>query len=324
KAAPFFDKLIFEKVCSFIPTLQLLHFPISICAIQSKVFGNRKQTKQALGGRVRILLSGAAPLPRHVEDFLRVISCSTLSQGYGLTESCGGSFTSIGDIYPMVGTVGVPMTTIEARLESVPEMGYDALASVPRGEICLRGNTLFSGYHKREDLTREVLVDGWFHTGDIGELQPNGAMKIIDRKKNIFKLSQGEYVAVENLENTYSRCPLVASIWVYGNSFESFLVAVVVPDKQAIEEWAKQHNVEGDYKALCEDKNARNYVLDELNSTGKKHQLKGFELLKGVHLEPVPFGMERDLVTPTFKLKRPQLLKYYKECIDQLYSEAKE
>lgn len=83
----------------------------------------------------------------------------------GLTESCGGCFTSIANVYSMVGTVGVPMTTIEARLESVPEMGYDAFAPVPRGEICLRGNTLFSGYHKREDLTNSVLVDGWFHTG---------------------------------------------------------------------------------------------------------------------------------------------------------------
>ncbi|KAJ6985444.1 long chain acyl-CoA synthetase 2 isoform X1 [Populus alba x Populus x berolinensis] len=135
KAAPLLDRLVFDK------------------------------TKQALGGRVRILLSGAAPLPKHVEEFLRVTSCSTLSQGYGLTESCGGCFTSIGNVYPMVGTVGVPMTTIESRLESVPEMGYDALSSVPRGEICLRGSTLFSGYHKREDLTNEVVVDGWFHTG---------------------------------------------------------------------------------------------------------------------------------------------------------------
>lgn len=83
----------------------------------------------------------------------------------GLTESCAGCFTAIGDVYSMTGTVGVPMTTIEARLESVPEMGYDALSNVPRGEICLRGNTLFSGYHKREDLTKEVMVDGWFHTG---------------------------------------------------------------------------------------------------------------------------------------------------------------
>lgn len=83
----------------------------------------------------------------------------------GLTESCGGCLSSIANIYSMMGTVGVPMTTIEARLESVPELGYDATADVPRGEICLRGNTLFSGYHKRQDLTEDVLVDGWFHTG---------------------------------------------------------------------------------------------------------------------------------------------------------------
>lgn len=83
----------------------------------------------------------------------------------GLTESCGGSFTSIANVFSMMGTVGVPITTIEARLESVPEMGYDALSSVPRGEICLRGRSMFSGYHKRDDLTQQVLVDGWFHTG---------------------------------------------------------------------------------------------------------------------------------------------------------------
>ncbi|WVZ11357.1 hypothetical protein V8G54_015887 [Vigna mungo] len=293
KAAPLFDRLVFDK------------------------------TKQALGGRVRILLSGAAPLPRHVEEFMRVTSGSTLSQGYGLTESCAGCFTAIGDVYSMTGTVGVPMTTIEARLQSVPEMEYDALSNVARGEICLRGNTLFSGYHKREDLTKEVMVDGWFHTGDIGEWQPNGAMKIIDRKKNIFKLSQGEYIAVENIENKYLQCPLIASIWVYGNSFESFLVAVVVPERKAIEDWAVMHNVSDDFKSLCDNLKARKYILDELNSTGQKLQLRGFELLKSIHLDPNPFDVERDLITPTFKLKRPQLLKYYKDHIDQLYREAK-
>lgn len=83
----------------------------------------------------------------------------------GLTESCGGCFNSIANAYSMIGTVGIPNTSIEARLESVPEMEYDALSSTPRGELCLRGNTLFSGYHKRQDLTQEVVVDGWFHTG---------------------------------------------------------------------------------------------------------------------------------------------------------------
>ncbi|WCJ33829.1 long-chain acyl-CoA synthetase 2 [Euphorbia peplus] len=294
QASPLLDKLVFEK------------------------------TKQALGGRVRILLSGAAPLPLHVEEFLRVTSGSTLSQGYGLTESCGGCLTSIGDVYPMIGTVGVPMTTIEVRLESVPEMGYDALSAIPRGEICIRGNTLFSGYHKRDDLTKEVIVDGWFHTGDIGELQPNGSMKIIDRKKNIFKLSQGEYVAVESLENSYSGCPLITSIWIYGNSFESFLVAVVVPERQAIENWAANNNVTGDFESLCQNLKAKKYILDELNSTGQKNKLRGFEMLKAVHLEPRLFDMEREMVTPTMKLKRPQLLKYYKDHVDQLYREAKE
>lgn len=293
KAAPFFDRLVFDK------------------------------TKQALGGRVRILLSGAAPLPIHVEECLRVTIGSTLSQGYGLTESCAGCFTAIGDVFSMMGTVGIPMTTIEARLESVPEMGYDALSSEPRGEICLRGNSLFSGYHKRQDLTQEVIVDGWFHTGDIGEWQPNGAMKIIDRKKNIFKLSQGEYIAVENIESKYLQCPLISSIWVYGNSFESFLVAVVVPERKALEDWAVEHNFTGDFQSVCENLKARQYILDELKSTGQKLQLRGFEQLKAIYLEPSPFDIERDLVTPTFKLKRPQLLKYYKDQIDELYKEAK-
>ncbi|KAL0365461.1 UNVERIFIED_CONTAM: Long chain acyl-CoA synthetase 2 [Sesamum angustifolium] len=285
EASPFLDKLVFDKI------------------------------RQGFGGRVRLMLSGAAPLPKHIEEFLRVTCCCVLSQGYGLTESCSGCFTSIANVFPMMGTVGVPMTTIEARLESVPEMGYDALSSVPRGEICLRGSTLFSGYHKRPDLTAEVVVDGWFHTGDVGEWQPNGALKLIDRKKNIFKLSQGEYVAVESIESVYSRCPLITSIWVYGNSFESFLVAVVVPEKKALEEWAANNQEKGDFQSLCSNIKARKYILDELNGTAKH--------IIGVHLEPVPFGIDRDLVTPTFKLKRPQLLTYYKECIDQLYSEAK-
>ncbi|MQL69969.1 hypothetical protein Taro_002258 [Colocasia esculenta] len=293
EASPLFDKLIFNKI------------------------------KQVFGGRVRILISGAAPLPSNVEEFLRVASCSIVIQGYGLTESCAGCFTSIANVFSMMGTVGVPMSTIEARLESVPEMGYDALSAVPRGEICLRGKSLFSGYHKRPDLTDDVLKDGWFHTGDIGEWQPNGAMKIIDRKKNIFKLSQGEYIAVEYIESAYSRCPLITSIWVYGNSFESFLVGVVVPERKPVEDWAAANDVAGNFESLCKNPKARAYILEELNKTARVGQLKGFEMLKAVHLEPIPFNMERHLITPTFKLKRPQLLSYYKDSIDELYREVK-
>ncbi|CAL5425486.1 unnamed protein product [Camellia sinensis] len=155
-AAPLCDKIVFNKV------------------------------KHGLGGNVRLILSGAAPLATHVEAFLRVVACCHVLQGYGLTESCVGTFVSLPNELGMLGTVGPPVPNVDVCLESIPEMGYDALSSTPRGEICIRGDTLFSGYYKREDLTKEVLIDGWLHTGDVGEWQPNGSMKIIDRKKEHF------------------------------------------------------------------------------------------------------------------------------------------
>ncbi|PIN24046.1 Long-chain acyl-CoA synthetases (AMP-forming) [Handroanthus impetiginosus] len=290
--------------------------PISDKIVFSKV-------KQGLGGKVRLILSGAAPLASHVEEFLRVVSCAYVLQGYGLTETCAGTFVSVPDEMNMLGTVGPPVPNVDVCLESVPEMGYDALSRTPRGEVCVRGDTLFSGYFKREDLTREVLIDGWFHTGDIGEWQPDGSLKIIDRKKNIFKLSQGEYVAVENLENIYGLVPEIDSIWIYGNSFESFLVAIIIPNKQAAEKWAGQNGISGNFNALCENPHVKKYFLGELARIAKEKKLKGFEFIKAVHLDPVPFDMERDLITPTFKKKRPQLLKYYQEVIDSMYKNAK-
>ncbi|KAK0586908.1 hypothetical protein LWI29_014256 [Acer saccharum] len=292
EASPLSDKVVFDKV------------------------------KQAFGGRVRLILSGAAPLSTHVEAFLRVVACSHVLQGYGLTESCAGTFVSLPHEMSMLGTVGPPVPNVDICLESVPEMGYDALSNTPRGEVCIKGKPLFSGYYKREDLTKEVLVDGWFHTGDVGEWQPDGSLKIIDRKKNIFKLSQGEYVAVENLENIFGLVSDIESIWVYGSSFESFLVAVVNPKKEALESWASDNGVIGDFKSLCENPMAKEYMLGELTRVGKEKKLKGFELIKAVHLDPEPFDMERDLITPTYKKKRPQLLKYYQNVIDNMYKSA--
>ncbi|XP_010668007.2 long chain acyl-CoA synthetase 4 [Beta vulgaris subsp. vulgaris] len=295
EASPIFDKIVFSKI------------------------------KEGLGGKLRLILSGGAPLAPSVETFLRVVTCAHVLQGYGLTESCAASFIAQPNDMAMVGTVGPPVPNVDVCLESVPEMGYDALLSTtPRGEICIRGNTLFTGYHKREDLTEEVMFDGWFHTGDIGEWQPDGCMKIIDRKKNIFKLSQGEYVSVENLENIYSLASEIDSAWVYGNSFESFLVAVVNPNKHALESWAQEHEVAGDFSSLCQHPRAKAYILEKLNKIARENKLKGFELIKAVHLDPMPFDMERDLLTPTFKKKRPQLLKYYKDVIDTLYQEQNE
>lgn len=118
------------------------------------------KVKQGLGGRVRLILSGAAPLSTHVESYLRVVACAHVLQGYGLTETCAGTFVSLPNELSMLGTVGPPVPNVDVCLESVPEMGYDALSDTPRGEVCVRGKTLFSGYYKREDLTKEVMIDG--------------------------------------------------------------------------------------------------------------------------------------------------------------------
>ncbi|KAL0428747.1 UNVERIFIED_CONTAM: Long chain acyl-CoA synthetase 4 [Sesamum radiatum] len=294
EAAPLFDKLIFNKV------------------------------KEGLGGNLRLILSGAAPLSSNVETFLRVVTCAHVLQGYGLTETCAASFVARPDDLTMINTVGPPLPVVDICLESVPEMGYDALSrTTPRGEICIRGKCLFSGYYKRDDLTKEVMTNGWFHTGDIGEWQPDGSMKIIDRKKNIFKLSQGEYVSVENLESIYSLSSSIDAIWIYGNSYESFLVAVVNPNIESLKHWAEVNEVSEDFSAICEDPRARKYILGELTKIGKENKLRGFEFIKAVHLDPIPFDMERDLLTPTYKKKRNQFYKYYQNVIEDMYKSTK-
>ncbi|CAI7802566.1 unnamed protein product [Closterium sp. NIES-54] len=326
-ATPIFDFLVFNKVYAT-PLFDFLVF---------------NKVKARLGGNVRIICSGAAPLAPHVEEFLKIAMCCPVVQGYGLTETNTSGFISYADRIEQAGTVGPPMPTLETRLESIPEMNYDAIGAAgesekaggdsgeaqarahpPRGEVCIRGPILFSGYYKREDLTGEAVdAEGWFHTGDIGEWQADGSMKIIDRKKNIFKLAQGEYVAVENLENVFGNCTALDMVWVYGNSFEAVLVAVVVPNKPTLLEWAKGAGVEGDYAALCGTEEAKKFILGQLTETGKKGKLKGFEMVKAVYLEAQPFDMERDLLTPTFKKKRPQLLKYYEAQINAMYADLK-
>ncbi|XVF01400.1 hypothetical protein REPUB_Repub04eG0086000 [Reevesia pubescens] len=127
----------------------------------------------------------------------------------GLTETCGAATIGFPDEMCMVGAVGSPAVYNELHLEEVSDMVYNPLGNPPCGEICVRGKTMFSEYYKNPELTRESFKDGWFHTGDIGQMLPNGVVKIIDRKKILIKLSQGEYVALEYLENVYGVTPIV-------------------------------------------------------------------------------------------------------------------
>ncbi|XP_071935241.1 long chain acyl-CoA synthetase 1-like isoform X1 [Coffea arabica] len=278
-----------------------------------------RKVKARLGGRVRLIISGGAPLSSEVEEFLRVTSCAFVLQGYGLTETSGLAAVGFPDEMCLIGTVGSAFVYNEVRLEEVPEMGYYPFGDRPRGEICVRGKMVFAGYHKNPELTRETIKDGWFHTGDIGEMSENGVIRIIDRKKNLIKLSKGEYVAVEYLEKVYCVSPTIEDIWVYGDSFKSMLIAVVVPNEENTVKWAREIGYRDSFSGLCSLNQLQDYILQELKSTAQRNKLRGFEHIKGIILEPQPFELQKDLVTPTLKKKRDQLLKHYKGGIEDLY-----
>ena len=149
-----------------------------------------KKAKALLGGKIKTMVTGSAPIDKTVIDFLKLCFCCPIVEGYGLTESSAGS--CVADIRDVVtGHVGGPNEALKIRLKDLPEMSYMSTdRPYPRGEICMKGPSIFAGYYKREDKTAECFdADGWFLTGDVAQVYPNGSIKIIDRSKNIFKLS---------------------------------------------------------------------------------------------------------------------------------------
>ena len=174
----FWDKLIFEKM------------------------------RALFGGKVRLMTTGSAPIAGEVLDFLKICFSAPIVEGYGMTETtASGTCTLPQDCES--GQVGGPLNNTKIRLRDIPEMNYLGSADPPKGEIEFWGTSVMSGYFKNKEKTDEVLNDGWLSSGDVGQINPNGSIKIIDRAKNIFKLSQGEYIAPEKLENVY-----IQSSWV--------------------------------------------------------------------------------------------------------------
>lgn len=281
-----------------------------------------------LGGRIKICMCAAAPLDAGIVEWLKVVCGIQIYQVYGLTECFGGL---IAQVPPHLGdndSVGIPMDHSEVRLVDVPEMNYTCTDSPPRGEIVVRAPNVFKGYYKEPGATAEVLTeDGWFYTGDCARFNPDGTMTIIDRKKNIFKLSQGEYVPVEMVELTYSYSPYISQIWVWGNSNDSFLVAVVVPDPDYIRRLAADVFLTdpsipspetADIADLCRVQEINRRVLEELAHVGRERKLKGYEIVRGIILEPVPWEPATEVMTPTLKVKRPQMYNRYRTQLEEL------
>lgn len=152
----------------------------------------------------------------------------------------------------------------------------------------------------------------------------DGALTLIDRRNNIFKMSHGEFVPVEVVENKLKQCAIVDQIWVYGEMTKPELVAVVVPNTSLLEAWAQNSGLHGCAADLCKTPEACDYVVECLRSEATAKKMSKLQFIKSVHLDPVPFSPERDLLTPTFKPRRRQLLAYYKADIDRLYSQIAE
>ncbi|KAI3805231.1 hypothetical protein L1987_27417 [Smallanthus sonchifolius] len=278
--------------------------------------------KAKMGGRVRFLGSGASPLSPDIMDFLEVCFGCPVIEGYGMTETAC-VITIMDDSDNLSGHVGSPNPSCEVKLADVPEMNYTSDDQPnPRGEICVRGPSVFQGYYKDEVQTREVIDDeGWLHTGDIGMWLPGGRLKIIDRKKNIFKLAQGEYIAPDKIENVYAKCKFVAQSFVYGDSLNSSLVAIVSVDPDVMKDWAASEGIKYDNLGqLCNDPRAKAAVLAEMDAVAREAQLRGFEFAKAVTLVPEPFTVENGLLTPTFKVKRPQAKAYFAKEISNMYA----
>eukprot|EP00917_Polyrhabdina_sp_WS-2016_P013928 GHVP01030404.1.p1 GENE.GHVP01030404.1~~GHVP01030404.1.p1 ORF type:complete len:712 (-),score=96.41 GHVP01030404.1:1510-3645(-) len=290
-------------------------------SVTSKIWDSLvfNKTKTLMGTKMRFMVCGGAPLEASVQERMSALFCIPLIEGYGMTETMGATFASI-EKDPLKGHIGGPMPCFEFRLQSIPEMEYTVETEPPRGELLIRGHGVTPGYFCNIEATREFLENGWAHTGDIAALLPNGGLKIIDRKKNLFKLSQGEYVCPERIEGQYVQCPSIDACFVFGYSTQATLVAVVVVNPDNANLWAKKNGLNGaSLDTILENPDFKKKILSEMEAQGAIAGLKGFEKVKNIHLESEPFSPENGVLTPTFKIKRKQAYEKYQQEIDILY-----
>ncbi len=299
-------------------------------AFYDRIWG--KKVAAALGlDRARSMVSGSAPLDPNLQQFLQIVFANRIFQGYGLTESYAVSIAQQeGDM--KTGTCGGITPGTEACLLSVPDMEYTVDDKpVPRGELLIRGPCVFREYFKNPEETAKAFTDdGWFKTGDIASIDDLGRFHIIDRRKNVLKLAQGEYVSPERIEGVLlSGCNYLAQAFVHGDSLQTFLVAImgVQPDifapyaSKILSSNISPTDIEA-IRAACANEKVKAAVLKDLDKVSRKNRLPGFERVKNVRLEVEPFSIENETLTPTLKLKRPVAAKRFRVWLDGLYEEA--
>uniref|UniRef100_A0ACB8FX58 Long-chain-fatty-acid--CoA ligase 4 n=1 Tax=Sphaerodactylus townsendi TaxID=933632 RepID=A0ACB8FX58_9SAUR len=286
-----------------------------------------KKVKALLGGNVRMMLSGGAPLSPQTQRFMNICFCCPVGQGYGLTETCGaGTITEVADY--STGRVGAPLVCCEIKLRDWQEGGYTNRDKPnPRGEIIIGGPNVSMGYFRNEEKTAEDFITDengqrWFCTGDIGEFHPDGCLQIIDRKKDLVKLQAGEYVSLGKVEAVLKNCPLIDNICAYAKSDQSYVISFVVPNQKKLTNLAEQKGVTGGWVDICNNPIMESEILKEIKEVADKMKLERFEIPVKVRLSPEPWTPETGLVTDAFKLKRKELKNHYLNDIERMYGGA--
>mmetsp|Transcript_13092 Transcript_13092/g.28313 ORF Transcript_13092/g.28313 Transcript_13092/m.28313 type:complete len:657 (-) Transcript_13092:1511-3481(-) len=267
-----------------------------------------------LGGRLRYMLSGGGPLSKETQEFMNIVFCCPVGQGFGMTETVGAA-TIVWPNDRTFGRVGAPIRSMQLKLVDWEEGGYyahpaDAPAGKqhpnPRGEILLGGKQIVKGYFKLPEVNAETFFtdkDGvrWLRSGDIGEIFPDGVLAIIDRKKDLVKLSGGEYVSYGKLEPILRDSVYIDNGMMYAEPTQSYSVAIVTrpPDSDPVDD---------------------KVVLDDIASLFKKNGCAKFEIPKKIFVSSEVWGPENDLCTAALKLKRNNLRKFYQREIDNLYA----
>ena len=272
-------------------------------AAESQVLVELRQ--ELLGGRYIFAMTGSAPISPELRTWVESLLEMHLLDGYGSTEA--GMVLFDGEVQrPPV---------IDYKLVDVPDLGYFATdRPYPRGELLLKTENMFPGYYKRPEVTADVFdADGYYRTGDVvAEVGPD-RLVYVDRRNNVLKLAQGEFVTLAKLEAEFGNSPLVRQIYIYGNSAQPYLLAVVVPTEDAL----ATHDADG-LTAL------KPLIAESLQNVAKEAGLQSYEVPRDFIVETTPFTLENGLLTGIRKLARPKLKQHYGERLEQLYADLAE
>jgi len=262
-----------------------------------------KKIRTVLGGNLKFAITASAPLDLKILEFFNAAGVLLL-EGWGLTETSGGFTVNRVHRYRF-GTVGLTYDGHETRIAE-------------DGEILVRGPCVFVGYHNNPEATAEALdPDGWFHTGDVGELDADGFLKIVDRKKDLIITAAGKNIAPQNVENTLKKAPLVSQVAVYGDR-KPYLVALVTLDPEQVQAWCAERGIPFTSVAdVYQNPQLRAYLDQGIQAANK--ELASYETVKYYEVLPEDFTLENELLTPTLKIRRRNIHKLYHDLYESLY-----